>query len=118
MKKLSKHFYRYEFACHCGCGFNTADYELILILEDLRAHFNTPTTINSGARCATHNANVGGARKSKHLVGKAADVVVQGVSARKVYLYLSNKYPNKYGVILYSNRVHVDCRPRRMRKEM
>lgn len=118
MVRISKNFYRYEFACHCGCGFNTADHELILILETLRGHFNSPVTINSGARCVKHNAKVGGARKSKHLFGKASDVVVQGVNARKVYTYLCNKYPNKYGIILYSNRVHVDCRPAKMRKEM
>jgi len=55
--KLSKHFYRDEFACQCGCGFDTVDHELVKILEDVRKTFNAPVHISSGCRCEKHNAD-------------------------------------------------------------
>ena len=40
--------------------------------------------ITSGARCAKHNAAVGGAEDSMHLIGMAADVAVYGPRAMKL----------------------------------
>ena len=105
-----KWFNRKEFACKCGCGFDTVDYELAEVLVDLREYFESPTTINSGCRCGEHNHSVGGSSNSMHLYGKAADVVVKGVSAEDVYEYLDTKYFNKYGIGLYTGRVHVDVK--------
>lgn len=44
------------------------------VLEPLRAHFGTPIRINSGFRCEKLNAAVGGAKRSYHLQGRAADI--------------------------------------------
>ena len=55
----SKYFKRSEFACKCGCGFDTVDYELVKVLEYIREHFDRPLQINSGCRCATHNRTLG-----------------------------------------------------------
>lgn len=105
-----KYFTRDEMACKCGCGFNTVDYELATVLDDVREHFGRPTTINSGCRCETHNTNVGGAAKSVHKTGQAADFKVKGVKAGAVYKYLVNKYPGKYGIGRYKGRTHIDVK--------
>lgn len=110
-----KYFKRQEFACKCGCGFDTVDYELAIVLDSLRNNFNTPVIINSGCRCKEHNKEIGGSPKSQHLVGKAADIVVKGIHENMVYAYLDEKYPNKYGLGLYEGRVHIDVRPNKTR---
>ena len=112
---VSEHFKREEFACHCNCGQDTVDVELILILEDLREHFGVPVVINSGNRCVLHNAEIGGAKKSQHVRSKAADIVVKGVESREVYSYLNEIYPDRYGMGLYVDFVHIDCRSERRR---
>ena len=109
--KLSAHFSRSEFACKCGeCNFDTVDAELLKVLELLRAHYNAPITINSGARCKKHNNTVGGSRGSQHTFGKASDIVVKGISAEAVADYLEAKYFDRYGIGRYSNRTHIDVR--------
>ena len=45
-------------------------------LERLRVAVHRPIRIVSGYRCQQHNAAVGGAPRSQHLYGKAADLVV------------------------------------------
>lgn len=59
-------------------------FELATNLEVLRAHFNAPITVNSAYRSPEYNASIGGAKKSQHTLGKAADVVVKGVSPNEV----------------------------------
>lgn len=46
------------------------------MLEDLRGRFGAPIVILSAYRCAKHNAAVGGAPSSQHLLGRAADIRV------------------------------------------
>lgn len=114
MGKIVDGFSRWEFECRCGkCNCSTVDYELLNILIDLRNHFGNTVNINSAHRCKKHNKNVGGRSKSWHLQGMAVDVWVSNTAAEMVYAYLINKYPEKYGIILYKkNRfVHIDVRP-------
>ena len=47
-------------------------------LEALREVVGQPITVLSGHRCRTHNDLVGGADRSKHLNGTAADVKSKG----------------------------------------
>ncbi len=72
-----EYFKRSEFACKCGCGFDTVDAELLAILVNLRRHYGQPITIHSGCRCQKHNKAVGGVINSQHLIGRAADVTVK-----------------------------------------
>lgn len=126
-EKVSQHFYRDEFECLCGCGFDVVDIQLVGILEELRSHFNTPVTVvkknvpaeqnGSACRCAQHNAMVGGWEHSQHLFGKAADTTVVGIAPLQVYNYLNTTYPNTLGLGLYSNFVHIDVRRRKARWE-
>lgn len=111
MGDLSKNFSRYEHACKCGCGFDTVDVELNQVLQDVRDHFNCTVTITGPNRCKAHNAKIpGAAENSLHTVGKAADFKVSGVSAKEIYKFLDSKNPGRYGLGLYSNRVHLDVR--------
>lgn len=114
MGDLSKHFNRAEFLCRCGCGFSTADIELVAVLEDVREKFG-PVRINSACRCAAHNKAVGGAPDSEHTRGTAADIVVENASAATVYDYLSTKYAGRYGVGKYKTWTHIDVRLRAAR---
>jgi len=117
VSKISQHFARSEFACQCGnnCPQSqdpTVDVTLIQILEELRRHFNTPITVTSGVRCKSHNASpsVKGSVFSKHLEGKAADVILKGVTPDRVYKYLFERYPNSYGFGKYETFTHIDSR--------
>jgi len=110
MSKISPHFSRHEFACHCGCGFDTVDSELLRLLEEIRTHFNDVVHVNSCSRCVAHNATVGGAESSQHLVSKAADINVFGVASEAVADYIDERYPSRYGLGRYSAFTHVDVR--------
>lgn len=107
-------FDRDEFACKCGehCdGFPVEpDRELVRILMKVREHFSAPVIINSGVRCQTHNANVGGASKSQHMQGTAADIRVKGAAPETVAAYLETLLPNTGGIGVYSTFTHVDVR--------
>lgn len=118
MGDLSAHFDRREFRCRCNkCDFDTVDHELTLVLEALHDHFNSPIRINSGCRCPAQNAIEGGAPSSQHLRGKAADVVVAGVSPETVANYLEAAYPTRYGIGRYPKKgfTHIDVRPEKAR---
>lgn len=115
MGDLSKHFSRSEFACKCGCGFDTVDAELITVLEGLREQLGRPVRINSACRCEKDNARVGGAKSSQHLTGKAADITVDDISPMGVFSYLTGKYPDSYGIGRYKTFTHIDSRSNKAR---
>ena len=112
MTQFNEYFSRSEFACKCGCGFDTVDAELVEVLTLVREHFGVPVTVNSGCRCPQYNASgaVGGTPRSKHLEGRAADIVVRGVSPVIVHDYLNAKFPNQYGLGSYESFTHIDTR--------
>lgn len=113
--KLSANFKSTEFDCHGkGCCSSTEiDTTLVKFVQDIRDHFGSAVVINSGYRCTKHNKNVGGAGKSKHVSGMAADIVVKGVKPAEVA-----KYAESIGVLgigLYETDkdgyfVHIDTR--------
>lgn len=113
--KLSAHFARSEFACSCGCGYNTVDTELLTMLEIVRQHFDAPVTITSACRCPTRNAEVGGAENSQHLIGRAADIQISGIEPREVADYIDNMWPDTYGLGRYGVFTHLDSRVPRAR---
>lgn len=104
----SRHFRRQEFSCKCGCGFDTADHELVRTLDIIRDHFDKPVTINSACRCADHNRDVGGSDNSQHLYGRAADIVVAGIDPALV-AELANQM-DCGGVGEYDTFTHIDTR--------
>ena len=113
-----KFFKRREFECSCGCGFNTVDFELSEVMDDVREYFGEEVTITSGCRCIKHNKLEGGADSSKHIIGQACDFKVKNVHADVVADYLEKKYPNKYGIGRYNGRTHIDVRLSKARWDM
>ncbi len=110
---LSDNFNRSEFTCKCGCSQDTVDFNLIAGLEKIREHFDSPIMVNSGNRCPTYNASVGGATSSQHLISRAADITVKGVLPVDVHAYLYSWWPGGLG--RYDTFTHVDSRSSRAR---
>ena len=113
--KIATNFQYKEFDCHGSdcCSTTIIDEKLVAYIQQIRDHFGKPVTITSPYRCETHNKRVGGATKSYHMQGKAADIVVQGVSSREVA-----KYAESIGILgigLYETSAdgyftHIDTR--------
>lgn len=78
----SAHFKPDEFRCP-HCGEVKLERSLCDHLEALRSLIRRPLPIVSGYRCPTHNARVGGAPRSQHLLGRAADIPPGLVSERQ-----------------------------------
>jgi uncharacterized protein YcbK (DUF882 family) len=83
-------------------------------LQRLRNYFDVPITINSGYRSPSHNATLGGAKRSQHLLGTAADIVVKGVSPAKVTEAIEELIKNgemlQGGLKAYNSFTHYDIR--------
>lgn len=115
-----------EFFCKCGkCQKpdNVPSDKLLSALIKLRELYNAPIIINSGWRCAEHNAKVGGAPKSQHSVegiknGGAVDFVVKGVKTEEVFKTAMNLFKDKgFSIAIKRNKanpyagfVHLDAR--------
>jgi len=120
MTRLSEHFDSSEFACRCGCGFDEVDPALVEHLEAVRSALGVPLMVLSGCRCAAHNAAVGGARSSQHLLGNAADLTCELPLARlyaEVLLRIFAVDKSRFGIGVYrdQNFIHFDTRRRHAR---
>jgi len=106
--RLSPHFTEAEFACRC-CGLVRVNPRLVHLLEQLRGQLGgQPVVLSSAYRCAVHNRVVGGAQRSQHLLGNAADIAVTGVTPRDVAVAAEKM--GFVGVGRYSGFTHVDVR--------
>lgn len=74
MGDLSEHFSRWEFRDRRTGGLVGPDAALVAVLERIRRSIGRPLPIVSGYRTAATNRSVGGAPRSQHRVGRAADV--------------------------------------------
>jgi len=91
--KITEHFSLDEFKQPARHGLNEVAYptewmdrltNLCIQLEQLRAVFNRPVKVISGYRTMEYNSAIGGAKDSQHMKGRAADIVIDGVSASEV----------------------------------
>ena len=121
--RLTEHFQLSEFRCKCGCGTEKDFVEALTLtaqlLEGIRTHFyGAPITIISGVRCLKHNRTCGGAKKSQHLLGYAADIRVKGLTPQEVQKALSDtKLRVELGIKglgSYASFTHVDRRVGRL----
>ena len=108
-----RYFTREEFRCKCGgkyCnGFPAEPQEgMVRAIDNVREHFGKAFTPNSGVRCPTHNANVGGVSNSRHLYGKAVDFRVPGKTAAQVLDYLATLPGLGYCYAIDADNVHMD----------
>ena len=116
-RRLAPDFQVRELRCRDGTDTVMVDEVLTVVLQCIREHFGKAVTITSGYRTAAHNAAVGGAKSSQHLLGRAADIRVQGVSVEDVAAYADSLMPDWGGVGRYPVKagrangwVHVDTR--------
>lgn len=123
--KVSKHFKPTDFDCRCGkCTRpqNVPSDELVDILDELWDSV-APITINSAYRCPEHNAKVGGAPRSQHTIGSAADITAQGVNTEELHNIILSKYGERQlGIAIKRNPknpkagfVHIDTRGKKAR---
>ena len=115
-----KYFKKSEFACKCGkyCGGYPAeiDMDMVKIADKIRAKIGKPITINSGLRCKTHNANVGGVSNSQHLLGKAADLgCPSGCTPTQMASIAEEIMGDTGGIGIYSWGIHIDTRSTKSR---
>ena len=93
--------------------------ELAETLQTIRKFIRKPITINSGYRSPEHNKAIGGAKNSQHVLGKAADIVVQDYTPEQVADFIEGLI--NYGVIKdgglgrYKTFTHFDIRKNRAR---
>jgi len=81
--KLSKNFWSDEWDCHCShrdCTHTFISTDLVKELQKKRSEWKRAIVLSSGYRCPYWNKKKGGARKSQHLLGTAADIAVAGKS--------------------------------------
>lgn len=121
-RRLAPDFKVRELRCRDGSDTVMVDETLTVVLQCIREHFGKPVTITSGYRTPAHNAVVGGAKSSQHLLGRAADIRVPGVSVEDVAAYAESLMPDWGGVGRYPVKagratgwVHVDTRANKSR---
>lgn len=108
--KLAKHFKVKEFACKDGSQVVFIDDYLYTILDILRNKLGKPVIITSGYRTPEWNKKCNGAKYSYHMRGMAADIRVDGMSAKELAKELDKIVESSCGIIVYSNWVHFDVR--------
>lgn len=114
MGDLRKNFSAWEFECGCGCGANTMSEEILDKLQAMRDDYGASISINSGARCAEHNAKVGGKPDSEHIpdpvTGEAegVDIKYQGSYQYHRLDFLAHLHFRRVGQA--DNFIHVGTR--------
>ncbi len=120
--KISPHFYLSEVACRdrnrtlpTGAALASAERAAEL-MERIRQFFgNLPITVNSWYRTEIYNKQVGGAKNSQHVLGRAVDFTVQGVKPAEVQKRLAAvvKELGIGGLGCYPTFTHIDLGRRR-----
>jgi uncharacterized protein YcbK (DUF882 family) len=120
---MTKNFTKEEFDSNDGSEMPINIYHNIVKvanqLQVLRDYLKKPININSGYRSEEYNKAIGGVPDSQHLMGRAADITIKGISANEVYETIEKLITNGHilqgGLGLYDNFVHYDIRGSRAR---
>ena len=122
---VTNNFIVQEFDCRDGTPYpadwiNTRLLPLCKVLEKVREEIDSnPVHIISGYRTPYHNKRVGGARRSKHLSGIAADIMSKDVPPEDIFNVFNHLIMHGEvsdgGLSLYSWGVHYDTRGHRAR---
>ncbi len=125
-KQVSEHFRLSELRCKGSeCAGKLPSYispTLMDMLEQIRERLGGhPIHIDSGFRCLAHNAEVGGAKDSRHIHGDAADIRIEGMATKTLHAEAELIVGDRGGVGYYPRRggrtgfVHIDARGTRAR---
>lgn len=80
-------------------------------MQDVRAYLgDRKITVNSWYRDPVTNRRVGGASRSRHLVGDAVDFTVEGISPYEVNRQLESWWGSRGGLASASSFTHIDVR--------
>lgn len=116
-----RYFTRAEFKCKCGGRYCNGypvdiDMNMVKIADKIREKIGKPVPVNSGIRCKTHNANVGGVSNSQHLLGNAADLGCPiGCTPAQMAAIAEEIMGNTGGIGIYSWGIHIDTRSTKSR---
>ena len=116
--QLTKNFKLAEFRCRDG---SLPEGELLVNCQELadnlqvlRDYIGKPITIISGYRPPEYNKKIGGAKKSQHLLARAADIKVKGMAPAEVHAtvlkLIKGGKMKQGGLGKYSTFVHYDTR--------
>lgn len=70
------------------------------MLEEVRKLLGVPLRVTSGFRCLELNRRIGSGDKSKHVLGRAADIVPIGMTPSEAFKILKNSHVGFSRIIL------------------
>jgi len=92
--KLSKYFSYNELVKNQDISNTQAFINIVHLcmagLDPIREKFQKPMIITSGYRSPEYNSKIGGAKKSQHTKGEAADFIIRGVELLDVFGWIKN----------------------------
>ena len=121
--EITKNFALREFRCRDGSDVPEEHMDNVRLLcknlQILRDHLGKPIRVISGYRSKKYNTRIKGARRSQHMLTKAADIKVSGISPEELCEIIKKLICEgkmmKGGVGLYRTFVHYDVRGRNAR---
>lgn len=124
MGNLSEHFNNKDFACRCPQCKGTYRVHLGLVgaLEQIGGHFRKRVQIVSAYWCDDYYEKLNKPKRSFHTMGKAAHIMIDGVSTQDLFKYCET-IPELRGIVFYpkADYIHIDTRtaeqPARLVKE-
>jgi uncharacterized protein YcbK (DUF882 family) len=120
---MTKNFSKEEFDCNDGSEMPINIYHNMVKvanqLQTLRDYIGKPIQVNSAWRSEEYNASIGGVKNSQHIMGRAADIVIKGmtpIEVSKIIEELISKGDMLQGGLgIYSSFVHYDIRGEKAR---
>ena len=92
--QITKNFYLDEFMCRDKSDVSLDVFvnivKLAVQMQIIRDYFGASITINSAYRSPSYNKKIGGASRSQHVLGKACDFNVKGLTPYDVSDALEN----------------------------
>ena len=115
---LTKNFKLKEFRCRDGSDVPEDLMENVRLLPEnlqvLRDHIGKPIRIISGYRSKKYNTKINGAKRSQHMLAKAADIKISRMTPKEVretiLELIQEGKMHSGGVGIYTTFVHYDVR--------
>lgn len=110
-EQVAANFTLREFAAHSGrYRYARVSVELVEGLQAMRSAAGASLTLRSAYRPPALNSSEGGARRSQHLVGRAADIRMKGLTPLEVAELAVEHLGVDIGIGLGRTTTHVDLR--------